>query len=98
MVEAEETQPWVWRLSLNKRPIPVSFNGRTEGFDPSHESSILSTGTQCACSLMVEREVYTLLTGVRFLSGALGYSTSMLWTILVILAIIALVLFILGRR
>jgi hypothetical protein len=45
MVEAEETQPWVWRLSLNKRPIPVSFNGRTRGFEPLYVGSIPSTGT-----------------------------------------------------
>lgn len=52
----------------------------------------------CACSLTVEWMSYKHLIGVRFLAGALGYSTSMLWTILIILAIVALVLFILGRR
>jgi hypothetical protein len=52
----------------------------------------------CACSSVVERVVYTHLIGVRFLVGVLGYSKGMLWTILIILAIIALVLFILGRR
>jgi hypothetical protein len=46
---------------------------------------------------MVEQISYKDHTGVRFLLGA-RYNRRMLWTILVVLAIIALVLFILGRR
>lgn len=61
-------------------------------------SSTCSATRATYTAVTTTRHATARVTGRRFASPGLGYPTAMLYTILIILAIVALLIFIFGRR